>query len=186
MFLVKAGNLPAIEGTWSRPNGRFSRKAGFLLRLPNTRACHQLAGFGRWAPSGHCIGPVSPDCHTQPSIGTGWYVADSGAAVSRIHTRSACWGADRCGGSDCAMTSGSVSRTCCRDAKARSESPRRTTGYSWRRCCIVIVPGCHGAICRSGSVRGQRSTCGSAAGPKAVSGSGCFSISPQMPTTNTR
>ena len=27
---------------------------------------------------------------------------------------------------------------------------------------------------------------GSAVGPKAVSGSGCFSISPQTPTTNTR
>ena len=47
-------------------------------------------------------------------------------------------------------------------------------------------PGCHGAICRSGSVRGQRSTLGSAVGPKAVSGSGCSNISPQTPTTNTR
>ena len=35
------------------------------------RACHQLAGFGRWAPSAYRIRPVSPDCHTRPSIGTG-------------------------------------------------------------------------------------------------------------------
>ena len=47
-------------------------------------------------------------------------------------------------------------------------------------------PGCRGATCQSGSATGQRSTCGSAVGPKAVSGSGCFSISPQTPTTNTR
>ena len=53
-----------------------------------------------------------------------------------------------------------------------------------RRGGTAIVPGCHGAICRSGSVRGQRSTLGSAVGPKAVSGSGCSSIS--QPTTNTR
>ena len=33
---------------------------------------------------------------------------------------------------------------------------------------------------------GPRSTCGSAVGPKAVCGSGCFSISPPTPTTNTR
>ena len=33
---------------------------------------------------------------------------------------------------------------------------------------------------------GQRSTLGSAVGPKAVSGSGCSNISPQTPTTNTR
>ena len=46
--------------------------------------------------------------------------------------------------------------------------------------------GMPGAICRSGSERGQRSTLGSAVGPKAVSGSGCFSISQQTPTTNTR
>ena len=45
-----------------------------------------------------------------------------------------------------------------------------------RRCCTVIVPGCRGAICRSGSVTGQRSSCGSAVGPKAVCGSGCLSI----------
>ena len=38
----------------------------------------------------------------------------------------------------------------------------------------------------SGSVRGQRSTLGSAVGPKVVSGSGCSSISQQTPTTNTR
>ena len=31
-----------------------------------------------------------------------------------------------------------------------------------------------------------RSTCGSAAGPKPAFGSGCFSISPRTPTTNTR
>ena len=48
------------------------------------------------------------------------------------------------------------------------------------------VPGCRGAICRSGSATGQRSTFGSAAGPKAVSGSGYFNISPQTPTTNMR
>jgi hypothetical protein len=50
----------------------------------------------------------------------------------------------------------------------------------------VIVPGCHGVICRSGSVTEFRCTGGSAVGPKAVSGSGCFSISPQTPTTNMR
>jgi hypothetical protein len=33
------------------------------------RACHQLADLGRWAPAAHRIGPVSPDCHTQASIG---------------------------------------------------------------------------------------------------------------------
>ena len=46
--------------------------------------------------------------------------------------------------------------------------------------------GCRGAICRSGSATGQRSTCGSAVGPKAVYGSWCFSISPQTPTMNMR
>ena len=34
------------------------------------RACHQLAGFGRWAPPAWRRW-VSPDCHTRPSIGAG-------------------------------------------------------------------------------------------------------------------
>ena len=50
----------------------------------------------------------------------------------------------------------------------------------------VIALACHGVICRSGSVRGQRSICGSAVGPKAVCGCGCFNILPQTPTTNMR
>jgi hypothetical protein len=64
-----------------------------------------------------------------------------------------------------------------RDVKARSGSPRLTTGCLWRRYWIVIVPGCRGAICQSDSATGQRSACGSAVGRKAVSGSGCFNIS---------
>jgi len=46
---------------------------GFVVNgaFAQTRACHQLAGFGRWAPSAYRIRPVSPDCHTRPSIGTG-------------------------------------------------------------------------------------------------------------------
>ena len=36
-----------------------------------TRACHQLAGFGGWAPPASRVGPASPDCHTRPSIGVG-------------------------------------------------------------------------------------------------------------------
>ncbi len=35
------------------------------------RACHQLAGFRGWAPPAYGVGPVSPDCHTRPSIGVG-------------------------------------------------------------------------------------------------------------------
>jgi hypothetical protein len=58
--------------------------------IEDTRACHQLAGFGRWAPPTHGIGSVSPDCHTQPSIGAGRCVTNSGAVVSSIHRRSAC------------------------------------------------------------------------------------------------
>jgi FkbM family methyltransferase len=38
------------------------------------------------------IGLVSPDCHTERSIGTWRYVADSGATISLIHGRSACRG----------------------------------------------------------------------------------------------
>jgi hypothetical protein len=38
---------------------------------------------------------------------------------------------------------------------------RRIIGCSWRRSCTVIVSECHGAICRSGSAREARSTCGS-------------------------
>jgi hypothetical protein len=59
-----------------------------ILHLP--RACHQLAGFGRWAPPEPRMG-VSPDCHTQPSIGTGRCATGSGAVVSSIHRRSVCW-----------------------------------------------------------------------------------------------
>jgi hypothetical protein len=44
---------------------------GAAFDVYQTRACHQLAGFGRWAPPGQRIGAVSPDCHTQPSIGAG-------------------------------------------------------------------------------------------------------------------
>ena len=60
--------------------------------------------------------------------------------------------------SDCVTTSGSGSRTCCPGEKALSGSPPRTIGCSSRRCSTAIVPGFHGAICRSGSVRGQRSS----------------------------
>ena len=54
------------------------------------------------------------------------------------------------------------------------------------RCSTVIARGCHGAICRSGSVTVFRYTGGSAVGPKAVSGSECSNISQQTPTTNMR
>jgi hypothetical protein len=37
-------------------------------RQNGARACHQLAGFGRWAPPGQRIGAVSPDCHTQAGL----------------------------------------------------------------------------------------------------------------------
>ena len=47
-------------------------------------------------------------------------------------------------------------------------------------------PRISGAICRSASVTEFRCTVGSAAGPIAVSGSECFNISPQTPTTNMR
>ena len=64
--------------------------------------------------------------------------------------------------------------------------PRRTIGCSSKPCSIVIVRGCLGAICRSGSVTEFRCIGGSAVGPKAVSGSGCSNISQQTPTTNMR
>jgi hypothetical protein len=38
----------------------------------DTRACRQLAGFCRWArPARYVVGPVSRNCHTQPSIVAG-------------------------------------------------------------------------------------------------------------------
>ena len=55
---------------------------------------------------------------------------------------------------------------------------RYRTGMPWRD-----LPERFG---QSGSATGPRSTCGSVVGLKAVSGSGCFSISPPTPTTNTR
>ena len=36
-----------------------------------SRACHQLAGVGGGAPPGPSIGTVSPERHSQPSIGAG-------------------------------------------------------------------------------------------------------------------
>jgi hypothetical protein len=61
-------NVSLYTGTPEKKStGFFSAK----VNMPATRACHQLAGFGRWAPPGPRIGAVSPDCHTQPSIGAG-------------------------------------------------------------------------------------------------------------------
>jgi hypothetical protein len=55
-------DLTEITGLRRYPLAR----RGFVM----TKACPQLAGLGRCAPPGHRIGqPVSPDCHTQPSIG---------------------------------------------------------------------------------------------------------------------
>jgi integrase len=79
----RRGDLVRIP--WSAYDGRTLRlrqgKTGAVLVIPvhpvmkveldawRARACHQLADLGRWGPPAQRIGPVSPDCRTQPSIG---------------------------------------------------------------------------------------------------------------------
>src|SRR6516162_256457 len=67
---------------------------------------------------------------------------------------------------DCAMISGSESRTCCREKSAMSGPRPGIIADSSRRCFIDTVREFPGATCQSDSGIGRTPIDGSAAGPR--------------------
>jgi hypothetical protein len=66
VWIVLADDALSAGG---RGGGRLPDRVPGQFALNKCRACHQLAHLGLWAPRPHRVGPVSPDYHTQPSIG---------------------------------------------------------------------------------------------------------------------
>jgi hypothetical protein len=60
--------------------------------------------------------------------------------------------------------------------RVRSAVRLKTTGYLWRRYCIDIGPGFHGATCRNALVIFALCIPGSAVGPDGACGRSCSSI----------
>ena len=113
-------------------------------------------------------------------------MADSARRFLRIHRRSVCWrltydAAVRIARRPMGTDQAPVAR-----ARRLGRSDRGGQSFVCGGRALSVPHGMPGAICRSGSATGQRSTCDSAVGPKAVCGSGYFSISPRTPTTNMR